>query len=123
MSKLYTQIVKICSVIFVACVGLSIVFAVISPSCTLPENYTVGIACSSLLVIIPVILQYLSEMDRINKEMESSVYYLVFYLGAGLFDELNMRQYKDIWSLLDENFQKIYSCQKEAAYFTKKQTQ
>lgn len=126
MAKLYLRTLKVCSLIFVLCAFASIMLVVSpcnSPICTLLENYAIGIACSSLLVIIPVVLQYFSEMKRIHKEIESSAFYLVFNLSMGLYDKLNIRQYQYIWSLLEENFQKISTCQNELAYFTKKQAQ
>lgn len=123
MAKLYVRIAKICFWIFCVCVLFSIFLAVLSnnsPICTLLENYAIGIACSSLLVIIPIILQYLSEMERINKDKESSIFSIILNLYIGLDDELNINQYKFIWSQLDKDFSTINICIKESAYFTRR---
>lgn len=125
MSKLFVRTIRICSGIFCGSVFFSILFAVISNDsqiCTILVNYSIGIACSSLLVVVPIVLQYLSEKERINKEIESAILYLIIYWGQGVTRDLNISQYKHIWSEIENCFQKIYVCLSQSAYFTKGQS-
>lgn len=110
MVAVYVRTIRTCFCLFVVSVLASIFLAATNVNTAmllLLENYTIGIACSSLLVIIPTFLQYKLENAELESEFRSLLFFLITNMYCLIGKETHDIKFLHGCEAIDENIQQM----------------
>lgn len=122
MAKLYVKTIKACTLLCILSFLSSVIITVFSCEDSriigLASNYSIGIACSSLLVIIPVSLQYKHEMRHLKTKFDTNIRSLIFQMYISLNDNPNDGWIEHSFKNIDELFHTFNDLHQQICYFS-----
>lgn len=125
MAKLYKQTIIVCTIILFVMVTISLLLgsAIFESShwAILAQNYSVGIACSSMLVIIPTFLQYRAEQYYLKKNIDNGLQKLSLALSIASEESLNINQYRLCLEWIEEAHNIICDNYTKMSFWTPKE--
>ena len=86
---------------------------------SLLQNFSVGVACSFIVVIVTVYLQYKNDYTTLYSAYLTASTYLLFSLAITLDDNLTNQKCENLYDILDEHFEEFEKKSKELLHFTK----
>ncbi len=126
MLKPLVKVIKACSVCFAVCiiVALTLEFVKFSHSHLL-QDFSVGAACSFIVVILTTYVQYKVEFKRLFFDYISATSRLIFTLSmlSDFEEEIPERIIENHFNHLEKDFEKFRNAESALVYFTNRETE
>lgn len=128
MLKPIIKIIKISTVCLVSCIIFSIIFEFVKfPHSILIQNFSIGSACSFIVVVVSTLEQYKVELKKILSDYISATSRLLFtmaiYQDDNGFEYYSDKQIERAFKCLEEDFENFNKCECEVLLLTKKKTE
>lgn len=127
MLKLYKSTIIVSLAVTIITLATSILCEkFIFPHALFVQNYSIGLTCSLIVVIITAALQYQYEHERLWKEYRTSLRQLIFIVGL-IYpvsdDTLPGEFFDDLYSKAQKAFDNFRSINAELIWFSRKKAQ